>query len=181
VFREHEMSLDVLMASACLPRMYPPVEIGGEPYWDGGYCANPPVSPLFYDCDCEDVLLVLLNPLQHEATPRTAKEIETRLEELAVNANFMREMQLFAKVADFTRAEALCDDNFAARLHHTRFHMINAGELDSLQRSETKALAHAPFLQLLKRQGRERAAGWLASHRGHVGRHATIDIKRLFG
>jgi len=171
----------VLMASACLPKMYPPVEIGGEPYWDGGYCANPPVSPLFYDCDCEDVLLVLLNPLQHEATPRTAKEIETRLEELAVNANFMREMQLFAKVADFTRAEALCDDNFAARLHHTRFHMINAGELDSLQRSETKALAHAPFLQLLKRQGRERAAGWLASHRGHVGRHSTIDIKKLFG
>ena len=115
VFREHEMSLDVLMASACLPRMFTPVEIEGQPYWDGGYSANPPVSPLFYDCDSEDVLLVLLNPLQHEATPRTAQEIDTRLGEIATNANFMREMQLFAKVAEFTRADALRDDNFAQR------------------------------------------------------------------
>ena len=181
VFREHEMSLDVLMASACLPRLFTPVEIEGQPYWDGGYSANPPVSPLFYDCDSEDVLLVLLNPLQHEATPRTAQEIDTRLGEIATNANFMREMQLFAKVAAFTRADALRDDNFAARLHQTRFHMINANELDSLQRSDTKALAHAPFLQLLHSQGRERAQTWLAEHHGDIGRRSTIDMDRLFG
>lgn len=87
-------------------------------HWAGYFSPaerNPPVSPLFYDCDSEDVLLVLLNPLQHEATPRTAQEIDTRLGEIATNANFMREMQLFAKVAEFTRADALRDDNFAQR------------------------------------------------------------------
>ncbi len=180
VFREREMSLDVLMASACLPKMFAPVEIDGEPYWDGGYCANPPVSPLFYDCDSEDILLVLLNPLHHDATPRSAQEIETRLQEMATNANFMREMQLFAQVAEFNRADALRDDNFAARLHQTRFHMINASELDSLQRSETKALAHTPFLQMLHRQGRERAGAWLARRHGDVGQRSSIDISALF-
>jgi NTE family protein len=181
VFREQEMSLDVMMASACLPKMYEPVEIDGQPYWDGGYCANPPVSPLFYDCDSEDILLVLLNPLLHTVTPHTAQEIETRLQEMATNANFMREMQLFAQVAQFNRADALRDDNFAARLHQTRFHMINANALDSLQRSETKALAHTPFLNLLHRQGRERAAAWLAAYWPALGRRATIDIGELFG
>lgn len=180
VFREREMSLDVLMASACLPKVFAPVEIDGQPYWDGGYCANPPVSPLFYDCDSEDILLVLLNPLHHATTPHTAPEIETRLQEMATNANFMREMQLFAQVAEFNRADALRDDNFAARLHQTRFHMINASELDSLQRSETKSLAHAPFLQVLHRQGRARAAAWLAAHRAELGRSSTLDISAVF-
>ncbi len=180
VFREREMSLDVLMASACLPKVFAPVEIDGQPYWDGGYCANPPVSPLFYDCDSEDILLVLLNPLHHATTPHTAPEIETRLQEMATNANFMREMQLFAQVAEFNRADALRDDNFAARLHQTRFHMINASELDSLQRSETKSLAHAPFLQMLHRQGRARAAAWLAAHRAELGRSSTLDISAVF-
>ena len=180
VFRERELSLDVLMASACLPKMFAPVEIDGEPYWDGGYCANPPVSPLFYDCDSEDILLVLLNPLQHAATPRSAQEIETRLQEMATNANFMREMQLFAQVAQFNQADALRDDNFALRLQQTRFHMIHADELDSLQRSETKALAHTPFLQMLHRQGRERAGAWLALRHGDVGQRSTIDVSALF-
>ncbi len=180
VFREQELSLDVLMASACLPKIYAPVEIDGQPYWDGGYCANPPVSPLFYDCDSEDILLVLLNPLVHTETPHTAQEIETRLQEMATNANFLREMQLFAQVAEFNRADALRDDNFAARLHQTRFHMINASATDSLRRSETKSLAHTPFLQMLHRQGRERAATWLAARRADLGRRASIDIGALF-
>ena len=51
VFREHELTIDVLLASACLPKIHRPVQIDGEPYWDGGYSANPAVFPLFYDCD----------------------------------------------------------------------------------------------------------------------------------
>jgi NTE family protein len=191
VFREHEMSLDVLMASACLPRLFDPVEIEGEPYWDGGYCANPPVSPLFYDCDSADVLLVLLNPMARESTPRTLKEIEQRLEDLSFNTTFLREMQLLVRAGQFALDRSppnLQDpaapndpDAFTTRLHQMRFHLINAGELDSLQRSETKMLAHAPFLQLLFRQGREQAAEWLAAHCNDIGQRSSIDMVRLFG
>ena len=102
VFRERELTVDVLLASACLPTIHHSVMIDGEPYWDGGYSANPAVFPLFYDCDSRDVLLVLLSPLQREGTPRTVEEIEARKTELAFSANFMREMRMFAHAIEFT-------------------------------------------------------------------------------
>ena len=102
VFRESELTVEVLLASACLPMIHHAVEIDGEPYWDGGYSANPAVFPLFYDCDSRDVLLVLLSPLKHENTPSTVVEIEARIVELAFSANFMREMRMFAHAAEFS-------------------------------------------------------------------------------
>ena len=60
VFRESELTLDVLLASACLPTIHHAVKIDGELYWDGCYAANPAVFPLLYGCDSRDVLLVLL-------------------------------------------------------------------------------------------------------------------------
>ncbi|MEA3393494.1 MAG: patatin-like phospholipase family protein, partial [Pseudomonadota bacterium] len=66
LFREHELTVDVLLASACLPKIHRTVEIDGEAYWDGGYSANPAVFPLAYDCQARDILLVLLNPLKRE-------------------------------------------------------------------------------------------------------------------
>ena len=41
VFRNAEITPDVLLASACLPTMFQAVEIDGEPYWDGGYRRQP--------------------------------------------------------------------------------------------------------------------------------------------
>ena len=41
VFRNAELTPDVLLASACLPTMFQAVEIDGEAYWDGGYAGNP--------------------------------------------------------------------------------------------------------------------------------------------
>src|SRR5262249_62325166 len=35
-FRSSEISVDAVLASACLPQMMSAVEIDGEPYWDGG-------------------------------------------------------------------------------------------------------------------------------------------------
>jgi NTE family protein len=107
VFRERELSIEVLLASACLPRIHHAIEIDGEPYWDGGYSANPAVFPLFYECDSRDVLLVLLAPLRREHTPRTVDEIEARILELGFSANFMREMRMFALATDFARPSFL--------------------------------------------------------------------------
>ena len=95
VFRENELSMEVLLASSCLPKFSRPVEIDGEPYWDGGYAAIPAVSPLFYGCGSTDVLLMLLSPLQHLETPHSVEQIGARIAERAFSANFMREMQLF--------------------------------------------------------------------------------------
>ena len=41
VFRNPEITPEVLLASACLPTMFQAIEIDGEPYWDGGFAGNP--------------------------------------------------------------------------------------------------------------------------------------------
>lgn len=181
LFREHELTVDVLLASACLPKIHHAVEIDGEPYWDGGYSANPAVFPLFYHCDSSDVLLVLLTPLQREGTPRTVEEIETRITELGFSANFMREMRMFAQATEFSSPSFMTWGRLERRLQKMRFHMIDTRELASLERSETKLLAHPPFLELLRGQGRERATGWLAGHADGVGRRSTVDVQKWFG
>ena len=180
VFRESELSVDVLLASTCLPKIHHPIDIDGEPYWDGGYSANPAVFPLFYECDAEDVLLVLLSPLMHDSVPRTVKEIDERISELAFNATFLREMQTFARAAEFTETSSRANGELERKLQSTRFHMIDISDLTFLQRPETKLLAHGPFLELLRGQGRERAAGWLAEHADAIGARSTVDIRKWF-
>lgn len=180
VFRESELTVDVLLASACLPMIHRSVEIDGEPYWDGGYSANPAVFPLFYDCDSRDVLLVLLSPLKREGTPRTVEEIEARIVEVAFSANFMREMRMFVHATEFSSAVFLTMGRLERRLHKMRFHMIDSSNVVSLQRTETKLLAHGPFLELLRGQGRERGTAWHSDHSDGVGRRSTVDVKKWF-
>jgi NTE family protein len=180
IFRESELTVDVLLASACLPTLSHSVEIEGEPYWDGGYSANPAVFPLFYDCHSRDILLVLLSPLRWEGTPRTVEEIEARIAELGFSASFMREMRMFAQAIDFSSPRFLTLGRLERRLQQTRFHIIDANELLSLQRTDTKMLAHGPFLERLRGQGRERAAHWLSNHARDIGSRSTVDVKRWF-
>jgi NTE family protein len=176
LFREHELTLDMLIASACLPRIHHSVEIEGEPYWDGGYAANPAVFPLFYDCDTSDLLLVLLSPLRREPTPRTVEQIETRITELAFSTTFLREMRMFAQAQQFARPGWLRFGRLERRLQKLRFHLIDPGDLAVMQRTETKLLAHGPFLENLRDQGRQRGADWLAAHGADIGRHATLEL-----
>jgi NTE family protein len=180
VFRESELTIDVLLASACLPMIHHAVEIDGQPHWDGGYSANPAVSPLFYDCDSRDVLLVLLSPLEREGTPRTVAEIEARIMELAFSANFMREMRMFAQATEFASPAFLTMGRLERRLRKMRFHMIDSSKVVSLQRSDTQVLAHGPFLELLRGQGCECATAWLSDHGDGVGRRSTVDLKKWF-
>jgi len=180
VFRESELNVDVLLASACLPKIHHAVEIDGEPYWDGGYCANPAVFPLFYGCDSRDVLLVLLNPLQREGTPHTVAEIETRITDLAFSTNFMREMQMISRATQYAASSLSIKGRLEKRLLEFRLHMVDASKLDSLVRSDTKLLAEGRFLQLLHDQGRERAAAWLRDCTSDIGRRSSIDVGALF-
>lgn len=180
VFREHELTVDVLLASACLPKMHHPIVIDGQAYWDGGYSANPAVFPLFYDCDARDVLLVLLDPLQRQDTPRSVEAIDARIAEIGFSAPFMREMRMFAHAKDFARTGFLTRGRLERRLHEMRFHMVDASELPSLARTETKRLAYGPFLERLHAQGRERGQAWLVRDAASVGKRSTIDVGGLF-
>ena len=181
VFREYELNPDVLLASACLPKIHRAVTIDGEPYWDGGYSANPAVYPLFYDCRSKDVLLVLLSPLKYDATPHSAEEISQRALEIAFSANFMREMRMFVHAAEYAAEGWLKLGRLERRLRGMRFHMVDIASQASLQRTDTKALAHGPFLGRLRAAGRGCGEAWIAEHAASVGRQGSVDLKKWFG
>ncbi|MES2582190.1 MAG: patatin-like phospholipase family protein [Pseudomonadota bacterium] len=181
IFRETELTVDMLLASACLPKIHHPVLIDGEPYWDGGYCANPAVFPLFYDCQTSDVLLVLLSPLKHAGTPHSVHAIEARIAELTFSAHFMREMNMFAQAKAYARSSWMTWGRLERRLQSMRFHMVDSSQLPILERGETRLLAHGPFLELLKEQGQDRARQWIAQHATAIGQASSIDLVQLFG
>jgi NTE family protein len=98
IFARHEVTPEVVMASACLPLMFRAVEIEGVPYWDGGYSGNPVVLPFLESGSCADILIVQINPRERAKLPTTANEIMTRMNEITFNAPLIAELRSKLKV-----------------------------------------------------------------------------------
>jgi NTE family protein len=181
LFRTAELGEAAVLASACLPTLHHAVEIDGEHYWDGGFTANPAIYPLLYECDTPDLLMVLLNPLQHQQAPRSAAEIATRSMELGFSTTFLREMRMIAHARQFIaeRPRWAPIGRLERRLLHERFHLIDAPELGDAD-SASKLDATASSLLRLRELGRARAEVWLQTHADGVGRRETIDVGTLF-
>src|SRR5690606_937051 len=96
VFTDREVTLDALMASACLPFVFQAVEIDGEPYWDGGYTGNPALFPLIYNTRTLDLLLVKINPMVRDDRPTRSIDIMDRLSEITFNASLIGELRAIA-------------------------------------------------------------------------------------
>ena len=181
LFRSHELSADTILASACLPTVHRAVEIDGEPYWDGGYSANPAVFPLFYETRSRDILLVLLSPLKHKQTPSSVQDINERVLEFAFTATFLREMRMFAHLRDYVKGRGRFPiGRFERRVANTRFHIIDAQEFMSDLTSESKLAVNLKFFETLKDLGRAHASAWLAQNYASVGTAATVDLSELF-
>jgi NTE family protein len=93
IFRNPELSVEAVLASACLPQMHQAIEINGTPYWDGGFSANPPLVALVEACRARDVVLVQINPLLAERAPRTPREIRNRVAEIAFGRPLAEELE----------------------------------------------------------------------------------------
>lgn len=188
LFRNAELSPDVLLASACLPTIHRTIHIAGEPYWDGGYSANPAVFPLVYNCRSADILLVLLSPLHFSETPESAREIRERLRELAFNSTFLREMRMFAhlreQIGSNPGPEWLLDRLPIARLERRfarlRFHAITADSVLGALPADSKLAVNRQFFEELRDLGGAVARRWLAGNRDALGRRPTLDLEKLF-
>lgn len=153
IFRNAELSADVILASACLPLIHHAVEIDGEPYWDGGYAANPPLVPLVHETAARDVLVVQVTPTRNDDLPRDRAAIIRRLEQIAFNATLNAEIEAL-KLAAAARAtkklRALRIDRIAAEDEIEGLVGRNAGDLDWR------------FLETLRDAGRRAAECWIA-------------------
>jgi NTE family protein len=172
IFNRHELTADHLMASACLPTVFQAVEINGVPYWDGGYMANPALFPLFCETTTDDILLVQINPLQRRQTPRTARDIHDRLNEITFNSNLLRELRAVAFVQRLIDEGKLSPDDYK----NVHLHRIDgSGELDDYQASSRRTAQWDLFVQL-RDAGRRTAQSWLADHYAAIGTRSTLDL-----
>jgi len=174
IFRNKEITPDVLLASACLPTMFQAIEIDGDPYWDGGFVGNPTLTPLVRESDAPDTILVQINPRERLDTPRTASDILNRLNEISFNSPLMKELRMIAllrHVADPGTGEG-------ARWANMRIHRIMTDKLAELGAS-SKLNAEGDFLALLKEEGRRSADAFLASHGDDIGKRSTVDLDVL--
>jgi len=174
VFRNDEITPSVLLASACLPTMFQAVEIDGESYWDGGYSGNPTMTPLVRECRSQDTILVQINPIERKETPRSARAILNRLNEVAFNSVLLKELRLMAllrQVSDPASPEI-------AMLGAMRIHRITSDTLGELG-SSSKMNAETTFLTMLRNEGRRSAEQFLAMHGTDIGVRSTFDLAPL--
>jgi NTE family protein len=174
IFRNAEITPDVLLASACLPTLFQAIEIDGEAYWDGGYAGNPTITPLIRESDAQDSILVQINPRERPGTPRSAGEILNRLNEVSFNAALMKELRMIAllrRVADPGSGEG-------ARWARMRTHRIMTEMMTGLGYS-SKLNAEREFLWMLREEGRRAAGAFLDAHADDIGHRSTADLDVL--
>jgi NTE family protein len=174
IFRNAEITADVLLASACLPTMFQAIEIDDDPYWDGGYAGNPTLTPLVRESDAHDIILVQINPRERPDRPRTANEVLNRLNEISFNSPLMKELRMIAllrQVADPGHGEG-------ARWAGMRTHRIMSDALADFGAS-SKLNAEWEFVSLLKEEGRKSADAFLTAHGEDIGKQSTADLDAL--
>jgi NTE family protein len=176
VFTEKEVSVEAVLASACLPFMFQAVEIDGEHYWDGGYMGNPPLYPLFYHTKTPDVLIVQINPINIPELPKTAQTILDRINTLSFNSSLMREMRAIHFVTSLI--DSGFDDN--GRLKRVNMHTIDAEEHLGKLSVSSKINADWDFLQSLFKLGRDKAEVFLNQHYDKIGVGSSTDIAAKF-
>lgn len=152
LFRNEDVSLDAVLASACLPSVNKAVEIDGEAYWDGAFAANPPLLPLVHEHDVRDLLLVLITPSKDARMPVTKTDITHRLDQITFNSPLNAELaalELARRIGASPKSDALQIHRIAAE-----------DEVDGLAARSGADLGRS-FVGTLHQRGREAADRWL--------------------
>lgn len=176
VFECSEISVDAVLASACLPFLFQAVEIDGEYYWDGGYMGNPPLFPLLYACKSRDVVLIMINPIRITEVPQSAQAILDRINTMSFNSSLMREMRAVHFV------NQLVDNGFddGGRLRKALIHCIEAEDEMRELGVSSKVNVTREFLLWLFELGRQRGDDFLRLHYDKIGHESATAIDKRF-
>lgn len=176
IFRREEMTVDMVMASACLPFLFHAVQIDGEAYWDGGYMGNPALFPLVEECGGRDIVIVQINPILREELPRRAGDILNRLNEISFNASLIKEVRTIALMKKLIEVQGLEEEKFK----DVFFHRINADTALKELSVSSKLNAEWAFLKHLHDVGYRTAQVWLDENYDALGNRSTLDIESVY-
>ena len=182
VFSGTDITVDTLMASACLPTLFRAVEIDDpatgrrEAYWDGGYSGNPALFPLFDPALPQDIAIVNINPLVRDEVPESASDILNRINEISFNASLLGEL----RAINFVRRLIAEGRMSADRMKKVHVHMIADDKLMNSLSVETKLRPTTGLLGDLKQAGRRAASAFLRAHGDKIGREGSVDLKATY-
>lgn len=183
VFRNHEMSVDVILASTCLPTMFQAVEIDDpktgktEAFWDGGFVGNPALFPLFYETGARDIVIVHINPMVRDEVPRTTRDIANRMNEVSFNASLMFELRSINFVRKLLETGAIKPGD----MKNVLIHSVQDDDIMTKLGVATKSQPDAALLAALKTAGRASMDGFLRDHWNDIGERPSVDLKKMFG
>ncbi len=172
LFGADELTADHVLASACLPTLFKAVKINGEAYWDGGYTSNPPLYPLFYHHEADDIVLIQVNPIIRDELPVTAQAIEDRTREIIFNTSLLGEFRAIHFVKDLIGKGILPSNQYK----DVRMHRISGGQALANISATSRVVADWDFFQELHDIGYEEAQKWLKNNYEHIGHRATLDL-----
>lgn len=173
VIANDAMSIDALLASACVPELFQAVELDGERYWDGGYCGNPTLWPMIRSGLADDLIVVQLAPEQAEV-PTDGEAIRRRVGEIIFNSSLVAEMQAI------TAMRALAERNAdSSHLLALRMHRIGPPR-EGLHDQGTATERSRAWLQLLQGEGQIAGKRFLSAHGADIGVRETLDVAGAF-
>jgi NTE family protein len=173
-FSNADISPDAVLASACLPDLFPAVEIDGEAYWDGGYTGNPALIPLLVKLPGCDVVMVRIDPVMRAEIPRTVRDIHDRVLEISFNAASWMEMAAVGMLLTFVEHGLLDRERF----DRFRFHAVLSSDLEKIPAS-SKLNNYPAFLEHLFDAGRRTGEAWFEEHGAALGKQSTINLQKL--
>jgi len=179
IFKNEDITRDVVMASAALPNIFKAVEIDGEHYWDGGYSGNPPLYPLFHNTESRDIMIFHINPLHRKEIPDTATEIANRTNEISFNSCLLKEIRSIEFVKKLLRNDML-KDSYKEQFKDILLHSIRADESLCDLSVASKYETEWSFLTMLHDRGYEAMQTWLAKHFDAIGIRDTVDMYKDF-
>ena len=179
VFDTPNITIDVAMASACLPFLFKAVEIDGEDYWDGGYMGNPALYPLFYKTKSRDVIIVHINPIERQETPTAADDIMNRINEISFNSSLLNEMRAIAFVKKLIERDMLKDE-YKGKFKDVLVHSVRADKALKDLSVASKFYSDWDFLTMLRDKGRDAMARWLDENFDKIGKEDTVNLHQTF-
>jgi NTE family protein len=180
LFRNAEVTAEVLLASSCLPQLFPAVQIDGESYWDGGFASNPPLRALIEAGAPADVVLVRTTPVERPDLPTSSAAIIERTEEMTFGGALRQELRSLA-LAQRVLADLPSPPGVLARLRDARLHVIGAEEEFRALKIGSHQDASWAFLQQMRELGHDAADRWLEVHLGAIGVRSTMDLADFAG
>ncbi|WP_308916774.1 patatin-like phospholipase family protein [Jannaschia sp. LMIT008] len=176
LFTRNQISTDAILASACLPTLFPAIEIDGEAYWDGGYTGNPALFPLFEPDLPRDILIVNINPLERPEVPVTARDIQNRINEISFNTSLLRELRAIEFAQRLVRGGKV----EPGAMKDVIVHMIADDALMRQLSVATKLVPNPVVIHQLRDAGAKAAGAFLDRDFDAIGERSTVDLIEMF-